>query len=311
MGGIEARAADTVSTAPAAASTAKPGGIFSAEVFGGYFTGTAGEYVYNVPGDRSKVSQLDWQIDGAAIIGVRVIFKPLDWLEVKGAGFTVLDSDNAMDDFDWLAGYDGFDSWTHWSHSKDTQLAKFYQVDASAAAQLFDAGRIRVSGIAGYRFQTFKMNAYGGSYIYSSEMGFRDVEGSFPPGLLGIAYQQWWHTPYLGLGVRYTGDNLTVNAEVIGSPFVMAHDKDHHNLRGLVFEEAFAPDRMLGAALGVEYALTDSIALTGRVEYQKFLEARGSTRIKTVDGLAAHLPKPSAGADLTTLALTFGLKAGF
>jgi plasminogen activator len=35
------------------------GMAFSSEVFGGYLTGLAGEYVYRVPGDQSKLSQLN------------------------------------------------------------------------------------------------------------------------------------------------------------------------------------------------------------------------------------------------------------
>lgn len=311
LGSMTAQAADLGKAMPAASTQAKPASMFSAEVFGGYFTGIAGEYVYNVPGDQSKLSQLNWQIDAAAILGVRVTFKPLDRLDARASGFTIVDSDNAMDDFDWTKGYSGFDSWSHWSHSGDTRLGRFYQVDASAAARFYQAGAFSFSGIAGYRFQTLKMNAYGGPFLYSTDEGFRDREGFMPPDRLGIAYQQWWHTPYLGLGMRYFTDALTVNAEVIGSPFVMSRDKDHHNLRDLVFEENFASDWMAGAALGLEYALTDSVTLTGRAEYQKFFEAKGGTRMKSSGGLISRMPKPAAGGDFTTLALTVGLKVGF
>lgn len=311
LGGASAHAADLGKTAPVASVPAKPADMFSVEVFGGYFTGIAGEYVYNVPRDRSKLSQLDWQIDAAAIIGARVTFKPLDWLDVRASGFTIVDSDNAMDDFDWMKGYSGFDSWSHWSHSGDTRLGRFYQVDASAAAQFYRTGAFSFSGIAGYRFQTVKMNTYGGPFLYSTDEGFRDREGYLPHDRLGIAYQQWWHTPYLGLGMRYSAGVLAVNAEVIGSPFVVSRDKDHHNLRDLVFEENFAPTWMAGAALGLEYAISKDIALTGRAEYQKFFEAKGGTRMKSPEGLISRTPKPAAGGDFTTLALTVGLKVGF
>ncbi|MCB5174886.1 omptin family outer membrane protease [Microvirga lenta] len=285
------------------------GPFFSAEIYGGYLTGQAREYVYNVPGNGSKLSQLNWQIDNAAILGARLAYRPLDWLSLRANGWTIVASDNAMDDFDWMAGYMGFDSWSEWSHSSDTTLAKGYQIDLGAAARFYQSGPFELSALAGYRFMTFKMNAYGGHYIYSSENGFRDLTGVFPDRL-GIAYQQWWHTPYLGLGASYSAGPLKVNAEFIASPFVMSSDKDHHNLRNIVFEERFSPDWMVGVTLGAEYALTDTVSLTGQAEYQNFFEAKGgSLMFDGGQGRVEKTPKPAAGGDISTLMLSVGLKA--
>ena len=69
------RAADFAKTTPASSapkSIAAVGHAFSAEFYGGYLTGVAGEYVYAVPGNGQPISQLDWQIDNAAILGGRV-----------------------------------------------------------------------------------------------------------------------------------------------------------------------------------------------------------------------------------------------
>ncbi|HZH51916.1 MAG TPA: omptin family outer membrane protease [Microvirga sp.] len=284
--------------------------LFSAEIYGGYLTGLAREYVYRVPGDGSLVSQLNWQIDHAAIVGGRLTYQPWDWLSLRANGWTIVGSDNAMDDYDWLAGYLGFDSWTNWSHSEDTRLAKGYQIDLGTAARFYQAGPFELSALAGYRFMTFKMNAYGGHYIYPGRDGsFRTATGFFPDRL-GIAYQQWWHTPYLGVGASYASGPLKVTAEFITSPFVMSSDKDHHNLRDIVFKERFSPNWMVGVTLGAEYALTDSISLTGRAEYQNFFEAKGgSLMIDRAQGVVVKTPEPGAGGDISTLMLSVGLKA--
>ena len=103
---------------------------------------------------------------------------------------------------------------------------------------------------------------------------------------------------------------MTVTGEVIGSGWVNARDRDHHVVRGLVFEEAFSPSAMVGASLGAEHRLTSGFSLTGRAEYQRYFEGRGGTRVLDLaTGTSAHFPKPAAGADAETLLLTLGAKA--
>ncbi len=308
----DADAGDPATGVPAAPKAAAVSGIeFSAEVFTGYLTGVAGEYVYNVPGDRSKLSQLDWQIDDAAVLGGRVTWRARDWLSLRLGGWSVVASDNAMDDFDWLEGYSGFDSWSDWSHSEVTDMVKAYQVDVGGAAHLHQFGPLSLSALAGYRFMTFKMASYGGHYIYSGFGGFRNFVGKFPEGELGISYQQWWHTPYVGLAMDYTSGPLKITGETIGSPLVIARDKDSHHLRDIVFREKFTRDWMVGFSLGVEYVVSERVALTARAEYQRyFLTKGGTTAVDAAAGSVARFPKPGAGADMNTLMLSLGLKAG-
>jgi plasminogen activator len=283
---------------------------FSAEIFSGYLTGQAGEFVYRIPGDGAKLSQLKWQVDNAAIIGGRLIYQPYSWLSLRAGGWAAVADDSAMDDFDWLYGYEGMDSWSHWSHSADTRLKHAYQIDLSAAFKVYESGPVQLSALAGYRFLTLKMDSYGGNYIYSdvANGGFRDLSGTFPDRL-GISYQQWWHTPYLGLGVSYDAQPFEITAEVIASPFVASHDKDFHALRSTLFKERFSPDWMIGAKLGVEYTLTETISLTGQAEYQKYFEAKGGARQYLPDGSLVRSPKPIAGGDFESLTLTVGVKA--
>jgi outer membrane protease len=66
---------------------------------------------------------------------------------------------------------------------------------------------------------------------------------------------------------------------------------------------------MVGVTLGAEYGLMDRISVTGRVEYQKYFEASGGTRMTDASaGTVERFPKPSAGADLYTLTVIVSLK---
>ncbi len=98
--------------------------------------------------------------------------------------------------------------------------------------------------------------------VYSENGGFRNSVGTDDSHGLGVAYQQWWHTPYVGLGATYAAGSWRVTGEVITSPFVVAEDKDHHNQRDLLFTEDFAPDWMVGLSLGAEYAVSVRFSLT-------------------------------------------------
>jgi plasminogen activator len=293
--------------------TAEPAALLrnetvTVEAFGGYLHGLAREYVYNVPGNGSKLSQLDWRTDAFAL-GGRIAVRPLDWLTVRGRGWSTVAASSDMTDYDWMHGYSGMGSWSHRSISA-TDTVKAWQLDGSVAAGFYDTGDLGFSAIAGYRHFTTKWKDNGGSFVYSSPNGFRDVYGIFPQGQLGIAYQQTWRTPYLGLGVATTSGDWSFSGEIIGSPFVMADDKDHHVLRSLVFREKFGLSSMVGASASAEYRITPMFSLTGRAEYQNYLGAKGSTRIADGEaGTLTYVPRPSSGADAETLLVSVGVKA--
>jgi plasminogen activator len=221
-----------------------------------------------------------------------------------------ISSDNALDDYDWLLGYSGFESWSDWSHHDDTRLAKAFEIDLGASARFVEAGPISLSVLAGYRFHTQKWNAYGGSFIYSTN-GFQDDIGSFPQGELQISYQQWWHAPYLGLGVTYISGPLSISLEAIGSPLVSVRDRDNHVDIGF-FKEAFSPTTMIGGSLSAELALNQRFSLMAGAEAERLFKARGGIKEFDVDPPEfSRFPKPAAGADHESVLVSFGAKARF
>jgi plasminogen activator len=307
-----------------ALSTGSAGTGFAADLFGdqlasllrtetlaveaslGYIRGTSREYVYDAQGAR--LSQLDWRIDHGAVAAGRLTFRPLDWLSVRARGWAKIDADNMMKDYDWFAGYLGFDSWTHRSLHADTELTKGLQGDVSVAAWFWQDQGFALGAIAGYRHMTLKWEAYGGSYIYSVS-AFRDTAGTFSDQLV-ITYQQDWQTPYIGFGLSYSVDDLVVTGEVIGSGWVKARATDHHVLRDLVFEDQFSKSLMIGATAGVEYRFHEAWSGVGRVEYQRYFEAEGNTKIiDQATGATIRLPRPAAGAASENTLVSLGVKA--
>jgi plasminogen activator len=278
------------------------------EAFGGYLTGQGREYVSNAPFSQDKLSQLNWRIDNAFVVGGRMAVTPIDGLTLRARGWIHVKSDTTMDDYDWLAGYLGFNSWTHWSHHPDTQMAKGWQGDISAAYRWYEDEDLVFTAIGGYRYMTMKWNAYGGSFIYST-FNFYDTVGTFTPGELGIAYQQWWSTPYAGLGVIHKMGAFTFTGEIIASPWAYGHDKDYHAQRVILFKEDFRPTTFFAASLGAEYQYNNSVSFTGRAEYQGYGQASGPTKL--LDGLSGNVlyfRKPSASADAETVLLSLGVK---
>ena len=286
---------------------------FTATGYLGYLNGESGEYVYGDAGE--KVSQLDWKIDNALIIGGDLSYRATDWLSLRAGGWTTLASGNTMDDRDWLLGYNGFDSWTHWSHHPNTDTSKAFQIDVSAAAKFAEYNNLQFSALAGYRFKNMKWDASDGTFIYSSAddngniVGFRDQTETFHGPVIG--YEQWWHTPYIGLGVTYEAPRFRLTGEIIGSPFVMSRDRDHHYLRNLIFTESFDTTQMIGVSLSAERDLGAAWTVFGRADYQNYFEARGDTRTYDTSTGEVSETRNSAGLDHYSFAVMVGLGRKF
>lgn len=306
----------------AAAAPARAGDLFaddpqallrtetlSVEALAGYVTGSSTEYVYTGPRGREKLSQLNWDISSAFAVGGRVAVRPLDWLTLRVRGWATVDADSKMKDYDWLGGYQGFDSWTHLSVHPKTVLPQAWSGDASAAFALWQDSELLVTGIAGFRHYEAKFEARGGSYLYSTYV-LRDTAGTIPDGQVAVAYRQSWDAPYAGFGVAYGSEAWGLSGEVYGGPVVRATANDDHPLRPLNIRSKFGTSAMVGVNGALEYRLTDHLSVVGRFEYQHFSEARGSGHYtNTSTGEVYVNPKPGSGASAETAILSIGLKA--
>lgn len=285
--------------------------LLAVEVSTGYISGRARETVYYDTAAERKLSQLNWDIRHAFIVGGRVVVQPTSRIAVRARGWVSVDDQSKMKDFDWLAGYFGDSSWTHRSIHPDTELTRAYQADISIAGLIWGTGDASISALAGYRHTSMKWRSKGGSYLYSTN-AWRDTPGTFPAGQPVIDYEQTWRTPYLGLATTFdAGDNLSFNFEVIGSLWAQGRDRDYHVLRDTLFlGNSFDRSSMVGLSAGMEYHFTPNFALSLRGEYQAYFEALGgTTMIDQATGLVSTFPKPASGAENETYSVSIGLRA--
>lgn len=316
---LPAAAAQGVEVQATAAATLSD--RFSAELYGGFLKGQSRELVYDA-NTGAKVSELIWSIDRAYVIGGALAARPFERLKISVGGWTPISSSNSMDDYDWLRA--GFNDWSDWSSSPDTKLHNAYQIDARAAFTLAsldrkpavaDPWRIRRASldlIGGYRWSKLSWTGYGGTYIYSRGGGLRNSIGAEPKGEAGISYEQWWEVPYLGLGGSLGIDRWTLTAEVIGSLWVKARDRDYHHLRAILFEDSYSRSSMIALNAALAYELIRNVSLFARFDYEKYNEAKGETTLTNFDtGKVSTFSGDAAGADFRNTITSLGLRVSF
>jgi plasminogen activator len=298
---------------------------FSAELYAGHLQGQSRELVYDAA-TGYKISELIWTIDKAYVIGGSVSVRPLDRLTLSIGGWVPISSQNTMDDYDWEVA--GFNDWSSWSHHTNTKLDHAYMMDVKAAFRLasltrqpqadslWQVNRASLDLLGGYRWYKMSWTAFGGSYISTPQGGtindLRSIDGDFSEGQRVISYEQWWETPYVGLGGSIGIERWTLSAEVIGSLWARGRDRDDHHIRQLLFEESFSGVPMFGANIGIGCDLTKHLSLFTRVDYQQFYEGKGSTHeMNYRTGGSLVRDGDSAGADFRATIISMGLKLKF
>ncbi len=281
---------------------------FSLEVFTGYLTGTVEQAAYNCCGEQFAHTR--WKIDNAGIVGATLGYR-WDWLDLRLSGWTVAWSGNSSDSFtDAIICDLGCRTRVNWRNDK-AKLPTMYQIDASIGINIYQDTSFTLSGLAGYRYLRVGLKDRG-SHALSNE-----VLGDLSDLPLSSSYDQWWHTPYIGIGASYDGGSYRLMAEVIGSPIVFASDRARMNSiaadQNFIYysnyiSEADYQTWMVGTTIGGEVRLTDALALTGKAQYQ-YYEARKDKA--TIKGACCGTVAASQSGDLSALTLTVGLKASF
>lgn len=287
-------------------------GNATVEVYGGYLSGESRELVLDA-GTGHVDSRLIWTINKAAVVGGAITIHPEPWMSVKLSGWMPISSVNTMDDFDYLQP--AINDWTDQSHHDDTKLNHASLIDFRVglrvlnlpATQYFERASLEVLG--GHRRFNVSWSASGGSYVYSSGGGFRNDAGNFADGQQVINYEQWMHTPFLGLGGTLGLGRWSVDGSVIGSLWGWASDRDDHVLRTTEFNDYFNNVKMVGTDVTLNYALNDRMAIFGRFEYQQYFEAHGSGFSRDYStNTVTSAPGDSAGFSSNTMVLSVGFK---
>ncbi len=241
---------------------------------------------------------------------------PLPWLTLKAGGWLPVASNNKMYDYDWLVA--PIDEWSDLSQHENTRMTQAHMVDLGIGVRVFNFTRpdpdglraVSLQVLGGYRWLNMRFEAKGGSFIYSGGGGFRNNIGNFPADQMVITYEQWFNTPYIGLGLNTSYGRWTLSGEVTGSWWANANDLDNHVMRTTEFRDSFSKVGMLGLNARVDYALSEQFSLFGRIDHLRFYDARGPSNAYDYSaGTLTETTGEAAGAGHYSTVVSVGLKA--
>ncbi len=242
----------------------------------GLLNGKSEEKVYD---SGKKLSQLNWDIKQVPTLHLGLTYHALDWLSLDVRGWTRMGAGNShMKDYDWA--YEDAD-WSDYSDHPDTRLKNAWQAELAATVWALKRDDLALGVMAGYQRSQFDWEARGGSYIYSSDYGYRDQAGEFPAGAKGISYEQSYATPFLGLVGIYNHQNWTFEGRFKYSQWVKARDFDTHHARNLTFAGNNGnTGRMQSVALGLTYSFNPQFSVKAGLDHQVYAEAKGSMLLR-------------------------------
>ena len=259
------------------------------------------------------VSHLIWQTLTPVLRGsLAVDFGGGFTASVEGsiAGF----GSSYMEDYDWLKGDDSFANWSHRSQHPDTQLDHYFTGAAALGYELVhdDSAVIRAHG--GIKYTDVQWTAYGGTYVYSSAGGFRDIAGSVPDGVAGITYRQQLPELFLGVDGEERYGNFRVGGLLRGGVTFLGVATDDHYLRipPLHFVDSLWMAPTFTAGVDVGFALGRNVELTLAARYDHIFEQRGDAKIydANTDTLIGSSTGTAAAA-MRSAEITAGLKGSF
>jgi outer membrane protease len=266
------------------------------------------EYVFNSDGTigshlvwktrRIPVGHLEaeWQVDP-------------HWALLGSLSVNLTHGHSYMQDYDWfIPGRD----WTDLSSHPDTSLDHYAALDAGVRYELLRRNAWSLGLLGGFHYTDVKWTAYGGSYIYSSSGGFRDLIGDFPEGERGITFRQMLPAVYLGPAASLRLDRLTLTASVVGGLSFDARDIDDHWLRDLRFRDDLDPAPYLGIKARETYRVGPAVALFLGLDYQEYFRMKGSTTTTdTTTGAVSYEGGDAAGGSFRAFSVNAGLSARF
>jgi outer membrane protease len=262
---------------------------------GGLLAGTASEYVFS---GGNKTSQLDWGMNPVVLAGLtfntqffKMFFLNLGyWTGLNEHVGSVKDSD-----------YTSFGIPSLFSKQDSIlERAHFLDLNAGYTYRIFDD--LSVAGMVGYYFVNFKITA-------------RDGYVQYPPGSMpqpfygtGIAVEQTYDVPYVGIGATYEIHNmLYVQLFPVYSPLVHCQERDYHFRRQLDVFSSMSSGQYASLTAAVGWKINDhtSIVLSG--EYASLAMARGdSYNVDLTNGARSPVTSnsASAGFDSTRIMLS-------
>lgn len=252
-----------------------------------------------------KLSQLTWEVnDNPVLIGGFSFSRGNTRMNLE-LQTALSEGDGVMDDYDWL--FIGLD-WSEWSHHEDTSLTDHDSLDLNIDYQFHGTADNAWRFLFGYRESNWAWEARGGTYIYSSDPGYRDLTGTFPPGERGISYEQEFSFPYIGIKYETEVNKWKFNAQYEYSNWVSMKATDHHFLRDLIFVDDYNNGKMSAYKVAASYRFTSGLEGYVRYDGREYEDLRGETITRDSNtGTIVGYCTNCAGADNTSSTVSIGI----
>jgi len=205
------------------------------------------ELVYKDKNSDVRLSELDWRMDNATMIGGEVELTPTDRFSIKLGAYTSFGTNEEyMDDYDWLyystgTGDDDFDKHTR----SRTELDYATDINLDLSYKFYDGKNNDFFILTGIDYTHNKWSSYGAHGVYTKQPWDKYPE-SLKPGdkypvndndsIMGLSYEQTQLIGYLGLGYEFTYKKLGLGTQFkkgIGT----TKSTDEHVMRSLTFED--------------------------------------------------------------------------
>lgn len=229
-------------------------------------------------------------------------------LEASTAGF----GDSYMEDYDWTKGDDTFANWSHRSQHPQTDLDHYFTGAASLGYELVNHDNAVIRAHAGLKYTDVQWTAYGGSFVYSSDGGFRDQSFTYPDSVAGATYRQQLPELFLGVDGEERYGNFRVGGLLRGGVTFLSVTTDDHWLTNVRFVDNLYVAPTFTAGVDVGYAIGPNAEITLAARYDHIFEQRGDTKYYNIatGAQTSGLPNVAAGA-LRSAEVTAGLKGSF
>jgi len=231
--------------------------------------------IVNDPNTGKQISELIWEAKGVNMIGLKLNYQIQDSHIISLSYKTnITDGDSVMDDYDWIKDYTT--EWSHWSHHPNTKLESLTIFDLNFNRKISPIFNMESYFVVGYKVENKKFKAYDGSFIYSSDYGFRD--NIFDMTGLGITYEETFNTLYTGLSMSKKYSKFILKGKLLYSPLVKSKNKDNHHNRSFINSNTFGNTTMISLDLGAEipYKINTKFEIT--YSNVKYSETSGTTR---------------------------------
>lgn len=274
---------------------------FSLKASLGYLGGESNEYVYDT--DGTKLSQLNWVLDGAPIFALNFNSDLFSWLSLGVDLWGTTDQSAAvMDDYDWLIPSQS--RWSDWSHHVNTNLNNASQVDVNVRPWLFQNQTFKLGAIIGYQKTELEFLAKGGCFVYDNGLYTGCSDANEP----AIGYQQIFEGGYFGFTSKYLMSHIELDATLKVSPWVSSSDKDEHYSRNLTFYESGNQSIYASLSVTAGYYFTQNIKAFLEGSLTQFTNGKADTVIDYKHGQDLYYIPDAAGLGHHNYVLALGVQ---